>query len=128
MNLENDPDVQRTLDQFNVSLMDVPVLLYRGEQILRNPSTQQIAETLGFNQSIDHHDIRDVAIVGAGPAGLSAAVYAASEGLSTLLVESRAPEGQAGSSSRTWASQTELLDWSLQVEHSIKLRSSVQSF
>ena len=100
LNLESEPDMQRTLDQFNLSLDDIPVLLYRGEEILRNPTTEHVAERLGFNQSVNQQNIRDVAIVGAGPAGLSAAVYAASEGLTTILLETKAPGGQAGSSSR----------------------------
>jgi thioredoxin reductase (NADPH) len=68
--------------------------------VLRNPSNEQIANCLGFNASIDQTHVRDVVIVGAGPAGLAAAVYGASEGLDVLVVESNAPGGQAGSSSR----------------------------
>jgi thioredoxin reductase (NADPH) len=78
----------------------VPVLICRGEVVLRHPSNQQIAECLGFNEAIDQGQIRDVVIVGAGPAGLAAAVYGASEGLDVLVVESNAPGGQAGSSSK----------------------------
>lgn len=100
LNVEAEPEVQTTLDAFDVSLSDMPVLLYRGEDIFRNPTNEQVAEVLGFNQGVDFQDIRDVAIVGAGPAGLSAAVYSASEGLTTILVETKAPGGQAGSSSR----------------------------
>jgi thioredoxin reductase (NADPH) len=83
-----------------VSTADVPVVICRGEVVLRNPSNQAIAESLGFNQAIDETHLRDVVIVGAGPAGLAAAVYGASEGLDVLVLESNAPGGQAGSSSR----------------------------
>ena len=68
--------------------------------VLRNPTNQQIADCLGFNEAIDQTQIRDVVIVGAGPAGLAAAVYAASEGLDVLVLETNAPGGQAGSSSK----------------------------
>ena len=61
---------------------------------------EQIADCLGFNKAIDHTQIRDLVIVGAGPAGLAAAVYAASEGLDVLVLETNAPGGQAGSSSK----------------------------
>ncbi len=92
--------VQDLLDQFHVDVADVPVLICRGEVVLRHPSNQQIAECLGFNEVIDQGQIRDVVIVGAGPAGLAAAVYGASEGLDVLVVESHAPGGQAGASSK----------------------------
>jgi len=68
--------------------------------VLRNPTNQQIAGCLGFNEAIDQTQIRDVVIVGAGPAGLAAAVYAASEGLNVLVLETNSPGGQAGSSSK----------------------------
>jgi thioredoxin reductase (NADPH) len=68
--------------------------------VLRNPTNQQIAGCLGFNEAIDETQIRDVVIVGAGPAGLAAAVYAASEGLNVLVLETNSPGGQAGSSSK----------------------------
>jgi thioredoxin reductase (NADPH) len=100
IDLDRDADVQDLLDRFRVSAADVPVLICRGEVVLRNPSNQQIADCLGFNEAIDQTQIRDVVIVGAGPAGLAAAVYAASEGLDVLVVETNAPGGQAGSSSK----------------------------
>jgi thioredoxin reductase (NADPH) len=76
------------------------VLLCRGDVVLRNPSNAQIADSLGFNDSVDLGHPRDVVIVGAGPAGLGAAVYAASEGLDALVIETSAAGGQAGASSR----------------------------
>ena len=100
IDLDQDAPAQELLDRFNVTAADVPVLICRGDAVLRNPSNQQIAECLEFNEAIDQAHVRDLVIVGAGPAGLSAAVYAASEGLDVLVVESNAPGGQAGSSSR----------------------------
>jgi thioredoxin reductase (NADPH) len=78
----------------------VPVLICRGDAVLRNPSNAQIADCLGFNEAIDQTAVRDLVIVGGGPAGLAAAVYGASEGLDVLVLESGSPGGQAGSSSR----------------------------
>ena len=100
IDLDRDPDAQDVLDRFHVSAADVPVLLGGGDGVLRNPSNQQIADRLGFNEAIDQTHIRDLVIVGAGPAGLAAAVYGASEGLDVLVLESNDPGGQAGSSSR----------------------------
>ena len=100
IDLDRDSDVQDLLDRFHITAADVPVLICRGEVVLRSPTNQQIAECLGFNETIDQTHIRDVVIVGAGPAGLAAAVYAASEGLDVLVLETNSPGGQAGSSSK----------------------------
>jgi len=100
VDLDKDPDVQHLLDRFHVGVEEVPVLICRGEHVLRNPSVQTIAECLGFNEAIDRTHVRDVIVVGAGPSGLAAAVYAASEGLDVLVIECNAPGGQAASSSR----------------------------
>ena len=100
IDLDRDADVQDLLDRFHIAAADVPVLICRGEVVLRNPTNQQIAGCLGFNEAIDQTQMRDVVIVGAGPAGLAAAVYAASEGLNVLVLETNSPGGQAGSSSK----------------------------
>jgi thioredoxin reductase (NADPH) len=77
IDLDRDADVQVLLDRFQVAAADVPVVICRGELVLRNPTNQQIADCLGFNEPIDQSQIRDVVVVGAGP-GLAAAAYAAS--------------------------------------------------
>jgi len=100
LDLDRDADVRDLLDRFRVEPGELPVLICRGEAVLKNPSNQEIAECLGFNGRIDRAHRRDVVIVGAGPAGLAAAVYAASEGLDALVLEASSPGGQAGSSSR----------------------------
>jgi thioredoxin reductase (NADPH) len=100
LDLDRDAGVQELLDRFHVTAADIPVVITCSEVVLRNPTNQQIADALGFNDAIDQTQVRDLVIVGAGPAGLAAAVYGASEGLEVLVVESTAPGGQAGSSSR----------------------------
>jgi thioredoxin reductase (NADPH) len=100
IDLDREDDVQDLLDRFQIGIDQVPVLICRGETVLRNPTNEQIADCLGFNDAIDRTHVRDVVIVGAGPSGLAAAVYAASEGLNVLVLETDAPGGQAGSSSR----------------------------
>jgi thioredoxin reductase (NADPH) len=100
IDLDRDPDVQNMLDSFQISVNDIPVLICRGQVVLRDPSNQQIADCLGFNESIDQTQVRDLVVIGAGPSGLAAAVYGASEGLDVLVLETSSPGGQAGSSSR----------------------------
>lgn len=100
IDLEQDPDVQNLLDSFQIVASDVPVLICRGQVVLRNPGNQEIADCLGFNESIDQAQVRDLVVVGAGPTGLAAAVYGASEGLNVVVLETSSPGGQAGSSSK----------------------------
>ena len=100
LDLDRDAGVQALLDRFQVTVDDVPVVICRGEVVLRNPTNGQLADCLGFNAAIDQTQVHDLVIVGAGPAGLSAAVYSASEGLDVLVLETHAPGGQAGSSSK----------------------------
>ena len=101
IDLDTDKDSQMLLDRFQVKVSDVPVVICntRGAAF-RNPTNQQLADCLGFSANIDHDQVRDVIIVGAGPSGLAAAVYAASEGLDALVIETESPGGQAGSSSK----------------------------
>jgi thioredoxin reductase (NADPH) len=98
--VESDPGVQALLDRFHVGVEEVPVVVCEAGQVLRNPSIEALAAGLGLSPDFNIEAIRDVVIVGAGPAGLAAAVYAASEGLDVLVLEDSAPGGQAGSSSR----------------------------
>ena len=100
VDLDSDKASQELLDRFDIKLEDIPVVICGGKTVLRNPTNQRLAECLGLAGHIDEHRVYDVAIVGAGPAGLAAAVYAASEGLDALMIESEYPGGQAGASSK----------------------------
>ena len=100
IDLDRDSDVQDLVDRFQLMITDLPVLICRRSIVLRNPTNQEIADCLGFNESIDRTHVRDMVVVGAGPAGLAAAVYGASEGVDVLVIESDAPGGQAGASSK----------------------------
>jgi thioredoxin reductase (NADPH) len=100
IDVESDPSAQGTLDQFNVGVADVPIVICMGRRALKNPSNELLASCLGWTPTLDATQVRDVVVVGAGPGGLAAAIYASSEGLDVLVVESTAPGGQAGSSSR----------------------------
>jgi len=99
IDVDGDTAVQETLDKFGVGVGDVPVLICRGTRVLRKPTIEDVADCLGLND-INETAVRDLVVIGAGPAGLSTAVYAASEGLDVLVIEARSPGGQAGSSSR----------------------------
>jgi thioredoxin reductase (NADPH) len=100
LDLERNPEVQNLLDGFHTAASEIPVVICRGEIVLRNPTNQQLADCLGFNETVDQTQVRDVVIIGAGPSGLAAAVYGASEGLDAVMLETSSPGGQAGSSSR----------------------------
>jgi thioredoxin reductase (NADPH) len=100
LDIDADASVRDLLERFHVKVEDLPVLICRGSIVLKNPSNEEVAANLGMNQEIDDDRIRDVIVVGAGPAGLAAGVYAASEGLDVLVLETGTPGGQAGSSSK----------------------------
>jgi thioredoxin reductase (NADPH) len=99
LDADQESGVQKTLDSFGVGPADIPVFICRGERVLKKPTIQEAGECLGLNR-FNEETVRDLVVIGAGPAGLAAAVYGASEGLDVLVVEANAPGGQAGSSSR----------------------------
>jgi thioredoxin reductase (NADPH) len=100
LDIDTDVSVRDLLERFHVTIEDLPVVVCRASIVLKNPSNEEVAANLGMNQQIDDDRIRDVIVVGAGPAGLAAGVYAASEGLDVLVLETGTPGGQAGSSSK----------------------------
>ena len=101
LDVDRDAGVEALLQHFRIGLAEIPVLMCRDrDRALRNPSNAEVAAALGFNRTLDEGHVHDLVVVGAGPSGLAAAVYGASEGLDVLVLESSAPGGQAGSSSR----------------------------
>jgi thioredoxin reductase (NADPH) len=100
LDTERDPDASGFLACFELTPEQLPVVIAPDERVFRNPTAAALADDLGLTEEIDPERVHDVAVVGAGPAGLAAAVYAASEGLGTIVVEGLAPGGQAGTSSK----------------------------
>ncbi|HXP39194.1 MAG TPA: FAD-dependent oxidoreductase [Candidatus Acidoferrales bacterium] len=100
VDLDTDTGAQELLDRFHITIEEIPVVICNNHTVLRSPSIQELTRCLGLNSPITQSDLRDLVIVGAGPAGLGAAVYAASEGLDVLVFEADSPGGQAGSSSK----------------------------
>ena len=99
LDVDRDPDSRTLLDAVGVAVEDLPALVFEDGGALRNPEPRDVAERLGKSLSASF-DVYDLVIVGAGPAGLAAAVYGASEGLRTILLDRHGPGGQAGTSSR----------------------------
>ncbi len=99
VDIETDPEVNRLLKEFNITEADTPVVVCAHLLMLRNPANQELADEIGIHQSLER-TVYDLLIVGAGPAGLAAAVYGASEGLRTAVLDCVSPGGQAGSSMR----------------------------
>src|ERR1700674_5660171 len=100
LNPETDPEATALIERFHVDPGQLPIVLCPGGQLLRNPSETELARCIGLVGPINPDRVYDVAVVGAGPAGLATAVYAASEGLSVLVLDCRAFGGQAGASAR----------------------------
>ncbi|MGA7159133.1 MAG: FAD-dependent oxidoreductase [Acidobacteriaceae bacterium] len=99
IDIESDSFASGLMEKLAVHSNDIPVVYCNNRYVLRNPSISELAQCLDMNIGADK-SLRDVVVIGAGPAGLAAAVYAASEGLRTLIIEKSAPGGQAGSSSK----------------------------
>jgi len=100
LDVHEDAAARDLQEHFKLKASDLPVVICRGVVALRNPSTEEVAACLGMNQAVDDQRVRDLIVVGAGPAGLAAAVYGSSEGLDVLVLETGTPGGQAGSSSK----------------------------
>ncbi len=100
LDLDSDATSQEMLDHFQVTVDEIPIAVCNNRTVLRSPSTGELANSLGLNDNITTSEVRQLVIVGAGPAGLAAAVYGASEGLDVLVIDAESPGGQAASSSR----------------------------
>jgi thioredoxin reductase (NADPH) len=100
IDVEGDPQAEQLLRQFGIPVSDTPVVIGREGHFLRRPSIEEVARCAGLDVSLDPKEVHDLIVVGAGPSGLAAAVYGASEGLDVIVLEREATGGQAGTSSR----------------------------
>jgi thioredoxin reductase (NADPH) len=100
LNPDTDPEARALIERFHIDPGQLPIVLCPNGELLRNPGENELARCIGMVRPIDPNRVYDVAVVGAGPAGLATAVYAASEGLSVLVLDCRAFGGQAGASAR----------------------------
>ncbi|MGN6635564.1 MAG: FAD-dependent oxidoreductase [Oryzihumus sp.] len=100
LDLEDDPEADRLVEELGITPAELPVVIWRGTEVLRNPSNEDLARLIGLQQPKPQGSVCDLIVVGAGPAGLAAAVYGASEGLATMVLDAVATGGQAGTSSR----------------------------
>jgi thioredoxin reductase (NADPH) len=100
LDVDRDRDVQQLFDRFHIGVEDIPILICRGDRVLKHPNDAEVADCLGLNPDVEPMHVYDVIICGAGPGGLAAAVYAASEGLDVMIIERAVPGGQAGTSSK----------------------------
>jgi thioredoxin reductase (NADPH) len=100
LDLEEDPGADRLVEELGITPAELPVVIWRGTEVLRNPSNEDLARLVGLRQPKPRGSVCDLIVVGAGPAGLAAAVYGASEGLATMVLDAVATGGQAGTSSR----------------------------
>lgn len=131
IDVENDRQVNELLKQFEISEAETPIVAFDNNSILKNPTNLELGECIGIKKPLED-TVYDLVVVGAGPAGLAAAVYGASEGLNTLVLEKTGPGGQAGCSSKienymgfpTGLSGTDAAQTALSYRH----RSSVPSF
>lgn len=97
---EEDEGAEALLREFGVTPAETPIVIWHAQNVLRNPSNAELAHAIGFGSRVEPEQLSDLIVIGAGPAGLAASVYGASEGLSTVAIECVAPGGQASTSSR----------------------------
>jgi thioredoxin reductase (NADPH) len=100
LDLETDQVLPELLEQMEFDCADIPLVITSTGEPLRNPDLMTVARRIGLSEDLDARQVHDVAIIGAGPAGLASAVYAASEGLDVVVIDEVAPGGQAGTSSK----------------------------
>ncbi|AQW50374.1 FAD-dependent oxidoreductase [Streptomyces violaceusniger] len=99
IDLEADQEAEALLRRVSVSPEDTPIIIWREHQVLRNPGNAELAQLIGLSPPMTPHSHCDLLVVGSGPAGIAAAVYGSSDGLTTTVVDTVAPGGQAGTTS-----------------------------